>query len=692
MKRCLIIPLLLCIASSSLFSQAVKQKPCQDAASYADTRRIARLETAIEGLREDLKIPALSAAIVKDQQVLWSKGFGFADAENKILATAHTSYHLASLTKTFASTLLMQLVQEGKVSLDDPVSKYGIILESSGVIRVKHLFSHTSEGNPGEQYRYNGNRFSELDKVIQKATGKSFAELLITNILNPLGMTETAPNVPPIVDTRSPPGVSPALEEEVKVAVMDLILGLNTENFAQVEKRLAPQQNAFRGDGSFLTLYAGPQELRNRQSQGIKLNVQVSNLQVGVYGETALATFYSSLAVAFPDGTRQDNGPWRMSMVWNKRDGTWNLVHTHQSALSVPLVSEDQVRRFDSVSKSLAQPYDLDPAFKIRRSSYPTTFSTAAGLISSVLDMAKYDIAIDHNRFLTRETQLLAFTPTISTKGETLPYGLGWFTQDYKGIKLIWHYGYWNCNSSLILKVPARNITFIAMANTNNLSRPTDLGTGDVLHSPIGMAFLKTFVFPELFGEDLPEIDWKAPSAELRTRMRALTNKLYTDIYSRELINQASVYSSVGKQLDASRLYGVYGELYSMGLPDGLSARSALAEITRVGDNEDRSVPFELQQKQKVRVFALGEAGDENMADFGWIEKAETGETIWKMAQAETVPAGGAQKNRKADLTIELPAGKYKLRYKSDDSHSFDRWNSTPPDIYFWGIALYINE
>ncbi|MGB7624751.1 MAG: serine hydrolase [Terriglobia bacterium] len=692
MKRWLIIPLFLCIASSPQFSQAPRQKPSQDAASYSDTRRIAHLESAIEGLREDLKIPALSAAIVKDQKVLWSKGFGFADAENKIPATAHTSYHLASLTKTFASTLLLQLVQEGKVSLDDPVSKYGITLESSGVIRVKHLLSHTSEGNPGEQYRYNGNRFSELDKVIQKATGKSFAELLITNILNPLGMTETAPNVPPIVDTRSPPGESPALEEEVKAAVMDLIQGLNTENIAQVEKRLSPQQNAFRGDGSFLTLYADPQELRNIQSQGIKLNVRVSKLQVGVYGETALATFFSSLSVAFPDGTRQDNGPWRMSMVWNKRDGSWKLVHTHQSALSVPLVTEDQARRFNIVSKSLAQPYDLDLAFNIRRSSYPTSFSTAAGLISSVLDMAKYDIAIDHNRFLTRETQLLAFTPTISTKGETLPYGLGWFTQDYKGTKLIWHYGYWNCNSSLILKVPDQEITFIAMANTNNLSRPTDLGAGDVLHSPIGMAFLKTFVFPELFGEDLPEIDWKAPLAKLRTQMKALTNKPYADIYSRELINQASVYSSVGEQPEASRLYAVYGELYSKGLPDGLSARSALAEITRVGDNEDRSSPFELQQKQKVRVLALGEAGDANMADFGWIEKAETGETIWKMVQTETVPAGGAQKNRKVDITIELPAGKYKLRYKSDDSHSFDRWNSTPPDIYFWGIALYINE
>src|SRR5688572_33445607 len=64
--------------------------------------RIARFETLLESLRQELKIPAYSAAIVKDQKVIWAKGFGYADVENKIPATEHTAYHLASLTKTFA--------------------------------------------------------------------------------------------------------------------------------------------------------------------------------------------------------------------------------------------------------------------------------------------------------------------------------------------------------------------------------------------------------------------------------------------------------------------------------------------------------------------------------------------------------------------------------------------------------------
>src|SRR5687768_6428589 len=236
--------------------------------------RIARLETLLESLRQELKIPAYSAAIVKDQKVIWAKGFGYADVENKTPATEHTAYHLASLTKTFASTILMQLVQDGKIKLDDPASKYGITLESPGVITVRHLFSHTSEGNPGEQYRYNGNRFAELDKVVERATGKSFAELLIANILDPLGMNETAPNVPTIVSTKSPNAAGQAAETEVKAAVMDIAGGYNSGNVDQIERRLAPQQNRFPGEGGFLSSF-NAQELRQAFQSGFKINVDV---------------------------------------------------------------------------------------------------------------------------------------------------------------------------------------------------------------------------------------------------------------------------------------------------------------------------------------------------------------------------------------------------------------------------------
>ena len=677
------------IASQAIFIQATGAHTTARIAQSSDADRIARLEMLLENLRQELKIPAYSAAIVKDQKVLWAKGFGYADVENKTPATEHTPYHLASLTKTFASTILMQLVQEGKIKLDDPISKYGITLESDGVIKVRHLLSHTSEGNPGEQYRYNGNRFSELDKVIQRATNKSFGELLIANILDPLGMNETAPNVPRIVSTKSPSGVGSAAEAEVKAAVMEIIASFNSGNVDQIEKRLAPQQNRFQGEGGFLTSFIDAAELRGAFQAGFKMKIEVHNLETAVYGDSALSTFFMSGIITPPNGAPRTEGPWRSSFFWNKQDGTWKLVHAHQSAMNRGMITEQHQQRFDRVVKTLAQPYALDREFKTTKISYPQGFSTSAGLISTVLDMAKYDIAIDQNKFLTKETQQLAFTPAMSTKGEALPYGLGWFTQNYKGTKLLWHYGYWTGNSSFILKVPERNMTFIIMANSDNLSRPTGLGSGDALTSPVGMAFLKTFIFPEKFGETLPEINWNAPASELKNQLKRVEGKPYADLYSNDLVSKLRIYQSVGRATEAAQLMKTYGELFSKPMPEDLAKLPVIAQITQVRDNEDKSVAFSLSVSQEVRIFAIGEGQTGQMFDYGWIENTDKGLPVWEMQEPKTTHAGGAGKNRKVDLVITLPAGNYKLRYKADDSHAFDQWNSLPPDINFWGIAIY---
>ena len=677
------------VAGQAAFVRATGAVAAHQTYQSSDAERIARLETLLEGLRQELKIPAYSAAIVKDQKVLWAKGFGYADVENKIPASEHTPYHLASLTKTFASTILLQLVQEGKVKLDDPVAKYGIALESAGVITVRHLLSHTSEGTPGEQYRYNGNRFAELDKVVQGAAGKSFGELLIANILDPLGMHETAPNVPRIVSTKSPNAAGVAAEAEVKAAVMDLIAGFNSGNVDQIERRLAPQQNRFQGEGGFLTSFIDAAELRGAFQAGFKLKFEVNNLEAAVYGDSAIATFFMGGTITPPNGAPRTEGPWRSSFVWNRQDGAWKLVHSHQSALGRAMITEKHRQRFDTVVKTLARPYALDREFNTTKINYPQGFSTSAGLMSTVLDMAKYDIAIDQNRFLTKETQQLAFTPTLSTRGEALPYGLGWFTQNYKGTKLLWHYGYWTGNSSFILKLPERNMTFIIMANSDNLSRPTDLGSGDALSSPVGMAFLKTFIFPEKFGESMPEIGWDAPAAELKNQLKQVERKPYAELYRKDLVTKFRIHQSVGRTAEAARLMRTYGELFSRPMPEDLARSPVIAQIVQVLDDEDKSVAFNLTGSQEVRIFAIGEGQAGEMFDYGWIENTDKGVPVWEMKEPKTTHAGGAGKNRKIDLVITLPAGNYKLRYRSDDSHAFGRWNSLPPDINFWGIAIY---
>lgn len=149
---------------------------------------------SLDSIRVELRIPGIGAAIGRDGRIVWAEGFGYANAESERRATSRTPFHLASLTKPFGATVLMQLVEQGLVELDDPVSDYGVELSSTGTIRVRHLLTHTSEGTPGARYAYNGNRFAYLDQVIESASGRTFESLLQEQILGPLGLEDTAPN------------------------------------------------------------------------------------------------------------------------------------------------------------------------------------------------------------------------------------------------------------------------------------------------------------------------------------------------------------------------------------------------------------------------------------------------------------------------------------------------------------------
>jgi CubicO group peptidase (beta-lactamase class C family) len=164
------------------------QSASEDAADFQ------KLEQRLEALRVRWRVPGMSAAVARDGAVLWARGFGEANVAAHRRATPDTVYHLASLTKPFAAMVLLQLVQEGRLSLDAPVSDYGIELKSQGVIRVRHLLTHTFEEIPGETYRYNGTRFGALDKVLTGVTGNSFATEVGQRILEPLGLTNTCPN------------------------------------------------------------------------------------------------------------------------------------------------------------------------------------------------------------------------------------------------------------------------------------------------------------------------------------------------------------------------------------------------------------------------------------------------------------------------------------------------------------------
>lgn len=387
-----------------------------------DAELRAQFEAELENLRQRHRIPGMSVAVVRDQEVVYARGFGYADLEREIPATEDTPYNIASCTKPIAATVLMQLVEAGQLDLDVPMAHvlkdtvfpfrslgqeirgyaafcrgvkeiahdtasplspafsalYGDYRCDVGRITVRHHLTHTSEGVPGESYRYSGDLYMLLTYVAERVAAKSFADLLVDSIVRPLDMTQTVPSI----------------------------------SAAHRDWAMADLAQYYRAhDGDFVLSQYPPEEtLEALQAAGMD-------------------EFFPQVA----EGQR----------------------------VLLPL-------------------------------------SAAAGMISLVLDLAKFDVAVDDNVLVSEVTKEAIWTPSRSNSGEPLPYGLGWFVQSVEGTRLIWHHGHApGAYSSLILKVPSDNLTFILLANSDGRSAGFNLGRApnadSVLKSPFALAFLDLF-------------------------------------------------------------------------------------------------------------------------------------------------------------------------------------------------------
>ncbi|MDH5482041.1 MAG: serine hydrolase [Candidatus Bathyarchaeota archaeon] len=194
-----------------------------------------KLEDFIFEKMSKTHLPGLSIAIVKDGETIYSRGFSFRDLEYGLRATPETLYGIGSVTKSFTALSIMQLVEEGKLSLEDPVSKHAPLDLKSGEepVRIWHLLSHASglpalayaeayiryvtgadgkwmpvassedlfnfmkDANkwaltkPGERWFYLNEGYVTLGYIIEKLSGMRYVEYVKKRILEPLKMTRS---------------------------------------------------------------------------------------------------------------------------------------------------------------------------------------------------------------------------------------------------------------------------------------------------------------------------------------------------------------------------------------------------------------------------------------------------------------------------------------------------------------------
>ncbi|HEY2943268.1 MAG TPA: serine hydrolase domain-containing protein [Vicinamibacteria bacterium] len=159
-------------------------------------------------------IAGLSIAVFDHGQAVLAKGYGSADLEAGIAATADTSYPIASVTKHFTAGAVLRLADQGKLSLDDPLSRFFPAARPRiGALTIRHLLDHTSgltRGGPapraaalsviirggtaraqGEDWDYSNYNFSLLGLVVERASGRDYAQYVHDELAVPLGLTGT---------------------------------------------------------------------------------------------------------------------------------------------------------------------------------------------------------------------------------------------------------------------------------------------------------------------------------------------------------------------------------------------------------------------------------------------------------------------------------------------------------------------
>lgn len=222
-KKYLLVLALVLSGTLSVYAQAppLKEDPEVKAA-------LALLEAQLAAQMQDDLVPGMSVAVIYDQDILWAKGFGYADVEKKIPADPHTIYRVGSITKLFTATMLMQLRDLGKLRLDDPLANYlpGFHIPSRfkhvPAVTLRQITSHTA-GLPREapldywetlefppietilaslndaemtfppwtEWKYSNLAVALMGYTLGLVAGQPYADYVRENILHPLAMNHS---------------------------------------------------------------------------------------------------------------------------------------------------------------------------------------------------------------------------------------------------------------------------------------------------------------------------------------------------------------------------------------------------------------------------------------------------------------------------------------------------------------------
>jgi CubicO group peptidase (beta-lactamase class C family) len=162
--------------------------------------------TYLESLRTQAGIPGLAAAIVDSNGVAWEQAFGEMDVARQAVTRTDTPFHLDGLTQVFAATLVLQCVEEGRLTLDTPIKTFNASSPDANAT-VGQILTHTSGDPNNPTFSYHPERYNVLASVVATCTGKSF-RVAVANMLDRSAMFDSVPGPDAPSDPQLPANVA----------------------------------------------------------------------------------------------------------------------------------------------------------------------------------------------------------------------------------------------------------------------------------------------------------------------------------------------------------------------------------------------------------------------------------------------------------------------------------------------------
>jgi CubicO group peptidase (beta-lactamase class C family) len=168
----------------------------------ADDFIVSRFSDYLDAIRSQAGIPGLAVALVRTGETTWERAYGRVDLERGTPATPITPFELDGTTQTLTAAMVLRCVEEGRLSLDDRLSKYSTITPGSAAdVTIRQALSHTTQTSEGLVFTYRLDRLDAIAAALATCWETPFRQAVATQ-LDRLGMLDSVPGADVVTATQ----------------------------------------------------------------------------------------------------------------------------------------------------------------------------------------------------------------------------------------------------------------------------------------------------------------------------------------------------------------------------------------------------------------------------------------------------------------------------------------------------------